>query len=126
MKLELNPIPCPRPRIAVRGRFPTAYYPKSYQDWKDEAKKLLKKQIETYFEGPVELTVWFYVTRPKTTKLALPKADIDNFEKSFMDALTQAEAWVDDTLVGNLNSRKRWAPKGVAGYIDYTIEPLIL
>lgn len=121
--IALEPLPCPRPRIAVRGKFPTAYYPASYQTWKTEAAALLRALAPaTPLAGPLKVDVAFLATRPKSTKLARPKPDIDNYLKSLFDALTQAGWWVDDSQVVHVDARKRWALPGVEGSITFDIE----
>ena len=108
--IHLNPMPCPRPRIAVRGRFPVAYYPKTYQEWKEAAAQaLLTVWTRDPLAGPLSLTVTFSVLRPKTSKLLYPKPDIDNFLKAFMDAGTQADLWDDDSQIVFAVIHKRWA-----------------
>lgn len=105
-------MPCPRPRIAVRGRFPVAYYPKAYADWKIAAAKALKRALlpnHLPYDIPVALAVDFFVKRPKTSKLRAPQPDIDNYLKSILDAMTAAEVWADDSLVVTATARKRWA-----------------
>ena len=106
--LPLEPMPCPRPRIALRGRFPTAYYPKKYQEWKDEAVKLLKiiRGNAQPYTLPLTVDVVFFCNRPRTTKRLTPKGDIDNYVKSLLDALTQAGWWVDDSLVYHIDAEK--------------------
>lgn len=125
-RLLLDPLPCPRPRIAVRGKFPTAYYPASYQTWKNEAAKLLteRRPAET-FSGPLKVNVRFEAQRPKTTKLAHPKPDIDNYLKSLFDALTQSGWWDDDCQVVQVSARKCWtANSDDPGRILFSIEEI--
>jgi Holliday junction resolvase RusA-like endonuclease len=124
-RLEVEPLPCPRPRIALRGRFPVAYYPAAYTKWKERAEPLLREQLRAVpkFTTPVLLVTHFYVKRPKTSKLFVPKPDIDNYQKSIMDALTQSEAWTDDSLVADAIQRKRWA---TSSYIEYEIHTIPL
>lgn len=104
-------MPCPRPRIAVRGRFPVAYYPKPYQTWKEAAAKAIRAAFKGahLYDVPVHVTLTCNVKRPKSTKLTVPKPDVDNYAKSILDAMTAAEVWADDTIVSTLTVRKRWA-----------------
>jgi len=122
LHLPLEPLPCPRPRIAVRGKFPTAYYPATYTKWKAQAVGVIKSLTSAPpITGPVKVDVAFLATRPKTTKLDRPKPDIDNYLKSLFDALTQAGVWADDSQVVHVDARKRWALPGVAGSIVFEI-----
>lgn len=111
--LDIEPLPCPRPRIAVRGKFASAYYPKAYKDWKEDAEaKLSEVAAELRREGPLCLFIVFRVTKPRTSKLTHPSPDIDNYLKSFMDAATKAGLWEDDKQVVRVVAEKAWAPEG--------------
>ncbi len=123
--LPLGPMPCPRPRIALRGRFPTAYYPAAYKKWKDTAVEALATiRPEQPFRGPLALEAWFTAARPKSTKLFAPKPDIDNYLKSLLDALTQSGWWEDDTQVVTVLAWKRWTPTGADPHISFKIDPI--
>jgi Holliday junction resolvase RusA-like endonuclease len=123
--IPLNPLPCPRPRIATRGKFAHAYYPASYKTWKEKAAEYIAERNtrKAPLKGPLMLDVRFYCERPKTTKLDAPKPDIDNYLKSLMDACTAAEVWEDDAQVVYVVARKDWAEPGVAGLIAFTLQP---
>lgn len=113
--LPIAPMPCPRPRVALRGRVPVAYYPKEYTAWKDQAADTLRDLLPADYEAivaPAEVSIICAVERPKTTKLPAPRPDADNYAKSVMDAMTQAGVWKDDTLVVRLSITKRWTQSG--------------
>ena len=115
IELLLKPKACPRPRIAVRGKFAHAYYPKTYSDWKAEILDMLQNaypdDVETpIFEGPVYLEVINYMKRPKTTKRTYPPYDLDNYVKSVMDGITSHKGiWKDDDQVCVLTTSKEYA-----------------
>lgn len=115
--LPLEPKPAPRPRtrvIALPGRKPiaTVYNPKDYQTWQKEAADLLKRIEAVSFSGPVTVDLVFDVQRPKSTKLAAPKPDLDNYVKSILDCITKdGRFWADDTQVVELSAIKRWADR---------------
>lgn len=118
--LDVEPMPSPRPRFRVIGKFASAYMPKAYQVHTAALVEQMQQMNCEPREGPlsVDLTVW--VTRPKTSKLAFPKPDIDNYEKTVLDAITKAgNLWRDDTQVVQLNSLKAWAPEG--GHAGYAV-----
>lgn len=113
--LPIAPMPCPRPRIALRGRVPVAYYPKEYTAWKEQAADQLRELLPADYQpltAPVCVSIICAVERPKTTKLPAPRPDADNYAKSVMDAMTQAGIWKDDSLVVRLSVTKRWTQYG--------------
>lgn len=64
------------------------------------------------FDGPVRLSVTFFIERPKTTKWKRYPAgtpDLSKLLRGVEDALTTANVWVDDALVVEANVRKVWA-----------------
>jgi len=124
--LPVEPMPCPRPRVALRGRVPVAYYPAKYNNWRDAVARLLSEQYPLSdrvqpFDGPLRVTLDVAATRPKTTKLPAPKPDVDNYAKSVLDACTKALVWADDSQVVELLVTKRWAD---TGSITLTVEQL--
>lgn len=112
--LDLAPMPCPRPRIAMRGRFPVAYSPKDYQQWKKAAADHFVALIDVLemdepISEQVAVEIKCVAARPKTTKLAAPRPDVDNYAKAVLDAITDAGLWADDSQVVKLVVTKRWA-----------------
>lgn len=112
--LPFDPFPSPRPQARVIGKFAQFYMPKAYMDWKRAVAEYVKSTVQPtpaeLHEAPVLLSGEYIATPPKTTKLAFPKPDIDNYEKSLLDALSMAEIiWKDDTQVYRQSSLKRWA-----------------
>lgn len=102
------------------GRKPIAsfYSPKEYQEWQKDAAKALKSVIAEHTSLPVEVFVEVRATRPKTTKLFVPKPDVDNYAKGPLDVITKdGRFWDDDTQVADLHVKKRWStedrPTGV-------------
>lgn len=105
----------------TRGKFAHAYYPASYKAWKNDAAELLTPLAPSApLKGPLVVRVEFTSPRPKTTKLSAPKPDVDNYAKSFMDAMTSVGWWEDDSQVVALQAVKRWGPEG---RIDFEITP---
>lgn len=124
--LDLAPMPCPRPRIAVRGKFAHAYYPAAYKTWKEAAAEEIRKALppaHVPFDTAVVISCVFNVGRPKSTKLEAPKPDIDNYLKSLLDAMTAAEVWTDDKHVVRATALKRW---DAANSIAVGIRPAVI
>lgn len=69
-------------------------------------------------DRPVRVSMIVAVEKPKTTKLAYPRGDQDNYEKGIYDAITQSGAWWnDDNQIVKGVFEKRWAEPGEAeGY----------
>lgn len=63
------------------------------------------------YEGPVGVTAWFYVPRPKTVKREYPIApsDLDKYIRAIGDSLTKAQIYKDDGQVIDWITRKRYA-----------------
>ena len=106
------------------------YYPPKYKAWKKAMAQLLPDLLQGTgqplpYENPVVVWSTFRVTRPKTTKLQHPRGDIDNYEKSLWDSLTDAGVWLDDCQVVASHSEKHWADPGVEGHIEVAIKCLI-
>ena len=119
-------MPSPRPRVVVRGRFPTVYLPKEYMVWKEQLAESVKAHAErpTTEERAGHCTVFMVarVTKPRTSKLAHPGPDVDNYAKGVMDAVTQAEThWEDDKQVTDMRIVKRWATEDEAPGFYVTI-----
>lgn len=89
-----------------------AYTDKPYREWLDKTAAAVASQsvpAEWDKSGPIDMEVRFRILKPKTSKLLYPKPDIDNYEKSIMDAMTQAgHVWDDDCQVVDLRSSKRF------------------
>jgi Holliday junction resolvase RusA-like endonuclease len=125
LRLPVNPVPCPRPRMTRSGR---TYYPRKYNKFKKEVATVLPgclfdAGLHRKLEGPLLVKVALLVQRPKQTKLRYPSPDIDNYCKSVLDALN-GYAWTDDTQVVELEATKSWNDPGESGEIQVIIEPL--
>jgi len=120
--LQINPIPCPRPRVTSKG---WAYFPKKYSGWKRDAESLISEMMKSFgymqpLAGELEVNAVFYAKRPKVTKLTHPKPDIDNYLKSLLDA-GNGIAWVDDALITTVRASKLWAQPTEDGYIEVIV-----
>lgn len=122
--LDVEPMPSPRPRFRVIGKFASAYMPKNYKDHTAELVEQLQRISTEKFEGPLSVDLCVFVTKARTSKLLFPKPDIDNYEKTILDAITKAEnIWHDDTQVVQLNSLKLFAAEeNIPGY-SVSIKP---
>lgn len=122
----------PRPRAFAR-KFGDKWQARVYdagtaEEWKGLIAAAVRPVIPaTPIEGPVELTIMFYMPRPKNhfrsngdIKPKAPnfhtsKPDLDNLEKAVKDALTQLQVWRDDSQVALKITEKRYTQTGAPG-----------
>ena len=109
LSLNLEPIPCPRPRLSHWG----VHYPAVYSRWKKRAAREVRSAVAGtpgHHLLAIPLRVWllFVVKKPKNTKLRGPKPDIDNYMKSILDACTGI-VWTDDSLIQSVTASKTWS-----------------
>lgn len=110
--LPITPKPTPRPRV---GKFGT-HYPKHYEQYKKDIKKLVNLYCKNHFKGVIRLEAYFFMSIPvslsKIKREALNdtycsklNGDIDNLTKGLLDALNGV-AFDDDSQVCELLVRK--------------------
>ena len=116
-----KPIAKARPRFARAGKFVKIYNAQE----SEEGKFLLLAidQISHIFEGPIELTMSFYMPRPRShygtgknegvLKKSAPifhttKPDIDNLIKFPLDILNEV-AWKDDRQIVKITAVKEYS-----------------
>ena len=63
--------------------------------------------------APVEVAVTFRVARPKKTKLAAPRLDLDKLARALLDGMTGV-VYVDDKQVVRLVAVKEWGEDGAS------------
>lgn len=107
--LPIDPLPCPRPRVAVIRGHGVAYYPTAYKKWVAEFVELFADKQYPQFDGPVRVRMILDCRKAKTSKLLTPSGDVDNYAKSVLDGLTKVGMWFDDKQVERLTVTKRFA-----------------
>ena len=123
IRLELNPVPASRPRVSKWG----TYYGKRHQAFRSEALDLLSGMREegvlpeVPMSGKLRVWVVFSIKKPKTTKLATPRGDIDNYMKLLLDCCNGI-IWEDDQQIAQINAFKNYAVHG--GSIDLVVEEI--
>ena len=114
-----DPIGKGRPRVTTRGGFARAYTPRRTADYESSIVDAYNHQIPSNYklEGPIEVTLKAYFKVPssssKKDKLSMlsntikhtHKPDIDNIEKSVLDALN-GYAYEDDSQIVKLSAEK--------------------
>ena len=115
-RVDGEPVPQPRHRIASRGRFSTAYIPKKHaiHAWKWAIEEAAREEAERVGWEPlkgVALRVWmvFSFQQPKSNKTQwhIQRPDLDNLAKAVLDAL-HGIAFPDDAVVDEIKLRKQW------------------
>ena len=91
----------PRLRMTKTGH---VYTPNNAKEWKETVRIACMAYRKPVITQPVKLTVWFYFSAPKRAKGYFPyphvsKPDGDNLLKAVQDAMTEANAWIDDAIV---------------------------
>ena len=119
---NINPIAASRPRVSKWG----AYYTGPYKKFKIDAVKAVADTLGpewTPIAGNLRAEVFVNVTKPKKTKLAYPKADIDNYLKAIFDCLN-GKLWVDDKQVVVVHATKAWTDPGKEGFFLVRVEEI--
>lgn len=120
---EINPIAASRPRVSKFGH---AYFSGPYKAFRqicDTDKWAALPEDLVPSAGPLRVDVECFVKQPKTTKLSMPKADVDNYAKAILDQFNGV-LWEDDCQIKTLYITKDWAELGRDGYFVISIEEL--
>ena len=108
--LPCNPAPASRPRVTRWG----TYYGKRHTAFRSKAKALLEAMRDDgtlpspLLSGRLVVWVLFQVEKPKTSKLVIPRGDIDNYSKLVFDCCS-GTVWKDDAQIEIMSARKVWA-----------------
>jgi len=103
-----EPVPMSRPRVAVRGKFATAYYPKNVQAYKELVRLQVRAQYKKApLSQPLRVDVRIYRSIQKSGSKRLKmdkqngvvrptgKPDVDNYFKAVTDPMNGI-VWNDD------------------------------
>ena len=118
----ISPVAASRPRVSRHG----AYFAGPYKVFRSECVDIIDFVLGPDFqpyEEPIKVDVELFIRRPKTTKLDMPKADIDNFLKAVFDSLNK-KLWVDDNIIQSVYATKQWAEVGEGGYFTVGVDLL--
>lgn len=117
--VNLQPVPKGRPRF--NGKF--AYTPDATRKFeRDMARAAAEHRPVKPLEGPLAITLMFFIQKPKSVKREFPcvRPDIDNFQKSAIDALKGF--WKDDGQICEVRAVKRYSDQPM---IFVKIAPII-
>jgi len=121
-KFPINPVAASRPRVSKFG----AYFTGPYKKFRSAAAIIINRILGRNFtpmSGKLAVDIKCFVTRPKTTKLEYPRADVDNYSKAILDSLN-GKLWDDDSQIIALFISKQWADCGEEGYFTVDIEEI--
>ena len=94
------------------------------KDWQQSVAGAAQQHVTELFVGPVELSVWFFLPRPKSLPrnvvAHLKKPDLDKLVRAVKDALTGV-AWRDDSQVVTLHAVKVYAEGHTPPCVDVRI-----
>jgi Holliday junction resolvase RusA-like endonuclease len=96
-----DPVPKARARTVRKGGRTWSFTPKKVAEWEKQVKAEAEKHFTEPFEGPVALTIGFYMRRPKSRRkenYVETTPDLDNLEKAVLDGLNGV-AYLDDRYV---------------------------
>jgi Holliday junction resolvase RusA-like endonuclease len=119
-KFPINPVAASRPRVSKFG----AYFTGPYKKFRSAAAIVINRILGRNFTPMSEklaVDIKCFVTRPKSTKLEYPKADVDNYSKSILDSLN-GKLWDDDSQIIALFISKQWANPDEEGYFIVEVE----
>ena len=114
--LNLKPIPASRPRVTRWG----VYYGKTYTQYRKDC-DLHIPHAEFSMDKPLDVRVCFYLPRPKTSKFDTPMGDIDNYQKSIFDILTDKGYWDDDRQIVSVYAKKYFHDKNILPHTHMTV-----
>lgn len=109
-----QPVPKARARTVRKGGRTWSFTPKKVKAWENAVKEEAEKHFEEPFNGPVALSMAFYMKRPKSRKkdnYVMTTPDLDNLEKAFLDGLNEI-AYEDDKQVVVKNAVKKYIITG--------------
>lgn len=113
--IPYEPVAKARPRfVRISNKFVSTYSaPKTHQAETSIALLSGKYRLDKPIEGPIKLSVMFYIKRPKriAKKKIYPitRPDTDNYIKLLLDALSlRNNFWKDDSQITIINAERRY------------------
>ena len=106
MKLSVRPVPSPRPRV-YRD---TTIMPKKYKEHKQFI-ALKARNFKAFDNVPLAVKISCFFKPSKTAsknKYSMPRGDVDNYAKTYLDAL-EGVLYENDTQVEELTVIKKYA-----------------
>lgn len=105
---DITPKPKSRPRFGRVGTKVVTYSDPKSRAYEKRVKQLTRDQYnDDPLLGPIRLEITYYIKPPKTVKRQYPsvKPDLDNLNKSILDAM-ESVAFKNDSQIIGLTSSK--------------------
>lgn len=107
--IPIEPAPASRPKIGKYG----VHYSKAHTAYKQQCDAFLETLRDSLpppeLSAPLSVTLKFRCTKAKTSRLIVPRYDIDNLCKLPLDCMTSSGLfWKDDVQVAELIAVKRF------------------
>ncbi|MDR5879045.1 RusA family crossover junction endodeoxyribonuclease [Caballeronia sp. LZ032] len=118
-RLNVVPLPAPRPRVSKFG----TYMPASYKVYQKAIAAALPTKPATPLTDELIVAIEFVCKPIAKSKFSTPMGDLDNFAKGVMDTLTDEGWWEDDRQIMSLLLTKRFPEPGEAPHINVAIQP---
>lgn len=109
-----TPVPKARPRTVIQGGRAHTYTPRKTRQWEETVRAVaMLHRPPAPYEGPLAVTMVFYLPKPKSSKRRWPsvKPDLDNLIKACSDALNGV-IWRDDSQIVKQTCEKRYGDHG--------------
>lgn len=123
MTLHMEPVAKGRPKFARRGKFMTAYTPaKTVKAENNILAQALPHRPATPFQSRVNVGLKFFMTIPMSMSkrervladqeamIHTKKPDLDNLEKTILDALNGV-FYRDDSIIWSVTKEKLYSPR---------------
>lgn len=121
LRFDINPVAASRPRVTRAGH---TYYAGPYKTFRKDMEVQIGERLGDFdlLDAPLCVELGCHITKPKSTKLWTPRADVDNYAKAVLDSLNGV-VWEDDKQITDLKITKGWTENHeVPGWIDITID----
>ena len=119
-RFDINPVAASRPRVTRAGH---SYYGGPYKQFRKDMEVQIEERLGDFdlLDAPLSVELGCPITKPKTTKLWTPRADVDNYAKAVLDSLNGV-VWDDDKQITELSITKGWTESHeIPGWIDIIV-----
>jgi Holliday junction resolvase RusA-like endonuclease len=110
---KIQPVPASRPRVTRWG----THYGKTYKKWRQDFKAVLHSmRPKPPRFGTLEVWCDFHIQKARTSKLTVPRGDLDNYVKALWDGCNGV-VWGDDNQIVECHATKQFTKDRKPGYI---------